>query len=251
MDADKLQLVRACEERIVNAWPAIDTLFAKGCVIRMAAGYSGRANALSAMVPDTALEPDFLDWAEALYRQAALPPRVRITPLLAPGMAEMLNQRRYVRDSDAIGMLAPLGNHALFDPSLSVSAEPTAPWVHGICKRQQGNKKDAEAALTGIVSRIRLPAAFMTLKHEGEDVGFGMAVVERGMAEVGAIIIDERLRGKGLARRLVIGLMDWAAQTGASQAYLQVEPTNTHAVDLYRSLGFQELYRYRTLKLES
>jgi ribosomal protein S18 acetylase RimI-like enzyme len=246
-----LELVRACEERIINAWPAIDTLFAQGCVIRMAAGYSGRANALSAMVPETILSPDFLDWVEARYRQEGLPPRVRITPLLAPEMAERIVARGYVQDNEGMGMLAYLvATGASEDADISISATPTSAWVDGICVLQTGTKLGANAELMSIVSRIRVPAAFMTLHHEGAPVAFGMSAVERGMAEIGAIIVDERLRGKGLARKLVMGLMDWAAQAGAAQAYLQVEPTNTHAVSLYRNLGFEELYRYRTMKLE-
>ncbi|MGL5361608.1 MAG: GNAT family N-acetyltransferase [Bosea sp. (in: a-proteobacteria)] len=246
-----LELVRACEERIVNAWPAIDTLFAKGCVIRMAAGYSGRANALSAMVPDTTLAPDFLDWVEAIYRQAGLPPRVRITPLLASSMPDFIAARGYVQDNEGMGMLADLvATGASADTGISISPTPANVWVDGICTLQTGNKQGANEALMDIVSRIRIPVAFMTLHHEGAPVAFGMSAVERGMAEIGAIIVDERLRGKGLARKLVVGLMDWAAQAGAARAYLQVEPTNTHAVSLYRSLGFEELYRYRTMRLE-
>ncbi|MGL4975628.1 MAG: GNAT family N-acetyltransferase, cg3035/Rv0428c family, partial [Bosea sp. (in: a-proteobacteria)] len=124
-----LELVRACEERIINAWPAIDTLFAKGCVIRMAAGYSGRANALSAMVPETHLEPDFLDWVEALYRKAGLPPRVRLTPLLASSMPEFITARGYVQDSEGMGMLADLAaTVASAGADISISPTPTDAW---------------------------------------------------------------------------------------------------------------------------
>ncbi len=40
-------LVAACERRIVNAWPAPTTLIIGDWVVRMANGYSGRANSAS------------------------------------------------------------------------------------------------------------------------------------------------------------------------------------------------------------
>jgi N-acetylglutamate synthase len=244
-----LDLVLACEERIVNAWPSVDTLIAEGCVLRFAHGYSGRANSLSALRPETRLTSDFMDWCEAQYRQAGLPPRVRVTPLLVPEMLAMLEARGYRPESHAIGMIAPVTAPSLPDPDLVMAPAATTQWVRGICARQSGSKKDADMALHAIVSRIRLPAIFATLLQEEHEIGFGMCALERGMAEIGAIMIDESARGRGMAKRLVSGLMGWATQAGASQAYLQVEPDNAPAVQLYQGLGFAEVYRYSTLVL--
>jgi len=36
----------------------------------------------------------------------------------------------------------------------------------------------------------------------------------------------------------------WAKNRGARRAWLQVVTTNIPAVSLYRSLGFEEVYRY-------
>lgn len=243
-----LDLVLACEERIVNAWPSVETLIAEGCVLRFAHGYSGRANSLSALRPETRLTPDFMDWCEAQYRQVGLPPRVRVTPLL-PEMKAMLEARGYQHESGAIGMIVPVSMRGQPDPDLVIAPAATTQWVRGISVRQTGSKKDADVGLHAIVSRIRLPAAFATLMLEGREIGFGLCVVERGMAEIGAIIIDENVRGRGMAKRLVSGLMGWAALAGATQAYLQVEPGNAHAVRLYQGLGFTEVYRYSTLVL--
>jgi N-acetylglutamate synthase len=244
-----LDLVIACEERIVNAWPSVETLIAEGCVLRFANGYAGRANSLSALRPETRLTPDFMDWCEAQYRLVGLPPRVRVTPLLVPEMRAMLEARGYRPESHAIGMIAPVTAPGQPDPDLVIAPAATTQWVRGISARQSGSKKDADMALHAIVSRIRLPAAFGTLMNEGHEIGFGMSVVERGMAEIGAIMIDERMRGRGMAKRLVSGLMGWAADAGAAQAYLQVEQGNAPAVRLYQGLGFRQVYRYSTLVL--
>lgn len=244
-----LPLVAACEERIVNAWPSVTTLFAEGCVIRFAAGYSGRANAVSALRAGTRPSDELLDWAEALYMAEGLPPCVRVTPLMAEGLHDRLIARGYrVRDR-SIGMIAALAPFARLPGEAGLVHRPAADaaWVRGISALQSGEKKDADDGLMAIVSRIRLPASFATLCHEGVAVGFGMTVIERGMAELGAIILAPEARGKGLGRALVAGLMRYAFENGAARAYLQVERGNAPAIALYESLGFVPVYTYATM----
>jgi ribosomal protein S18 acetylase RimI-like enzyme len=215
----------------------------------MAAGYSGRANAVSALRPQTRLADDFLDWTEALYADEGLPPCIRVTPLLADGTQAQLEARGYrVRDR-SIGMIATLMPLARLPGEAGLVHRPVADaaWVRGISALQSGNKKDADEALMAIVSRIRLPASFATISHAGAPVGYGMTVIERGMAELGAIILAPEARGRGLGRALVAGLMRFAWENGAGRAYLQVEQGNAPAIALYDSLGFVPVYAYATM----
>ncbi len=45
----------------------------------------------------------------------------------------------------------------------------------------------------------------------------------------------------------MVALAAWGSELGATQTYLQVEQTNTAALELYRGLGFwtHHTYRYR------
>ncbi|MGD9676211.1 MAG: GNAT family N-acetyltransferase, partial [Candidatus Bipolaricaulia bacterium] len=52
----------------------------------------------------------------------------------------------------------------------------------------------------------------------------------------------ERRRGYG--EHLMHGLLAWGRGVGAQRAYLQVMLSNVGALSLYRTLGFQEAYRY-------
>lgn len=244
-----LALVTACEQRIVNAWPSVTTLVSEDCVLRFAQGYSGRANAISALKPETRLSSGFLDWAEALYRAEGLPPCVRVTPLMAAGTQAMLTARGYrVRDRST-GMIATLMPFARLPGEAGLNHSPvaSADWVRGISALQSGTKKDADDALMAIVSRVKLPASFATLSHDGRAIGYGMTVIERGMAELGAIILAPEARGKGLGRALVAGLMRFAYENDAGQAYLQVEQGNAVAITLYESLGLAPIYDYATM----
>ena len=245
--AHDLRLAAACEHRILNAWPAADTLFVEGWAVRFAKGYSGRANSASAMIQDSNLNDETLDLIEQLYRDAGLPPCIRITPLSHDEVEAKLEARGYRSITRALGMVAELGGASPQPPALHIAAQADAAWVRNIAARKTGAKKDADAALTAIVSRIRLPAAFATVTLDGKPAAFGMGVAERGMAEIGCVMVDAAVRGRGLGRAAVKGLMGWARANGATQAYLQVERGNATAVGLYRSLGFREVYGYATM----
>ena len=47
-----------------------------------------------------------------------------------------------------------------------------------------------------------------------------------------------------MAGDLILSALKWARLRGAREAWLQVEADNAPALALYRSLGFDEVYRY-------
>jgi N-acetylglutamate synthase len=132
---------------------------------------------------------------------------------------------------------------------LAIAPAPPEKWIASISRFQVPAKRNPDH-LRAIVGAIRMPAAFATLHHEGKPAAFGMSVSERGMAEIGAVMVDEAMRGNGLGRALVVGLMAWAQDAGATTAYLQVDQTNAAAISLYRSLGYRVVYSYETLVLK-
>lgn len=245
-----LALALECERRIVNAWPAPSTLLIGDWVVRFANGYSGRANAASPMKRGAELDDATCDFIEQLYRGDGLPPCIRLTPLVADETRTRILARGYrVRDA-SFGLIAGLDD---VEPIIAADIEytplATEEWIAGVAARQTGAKANA-AHLAAIVERVRMPAAFAALMIAGEPVAYGMGVAERGMAEIGSVIVDEAHRGQGLGRRIVSGLMSWARAMACRTAYLQVDQTNKAAIGLYRSLGYRELYAYETRILD-
>jgi ribosomal protein S18 acetylase RimI-like enzyme len=247
---DDLMLARECERRIVNAWPAVSTLVMGDWVVRFANGYSGRANAATPLAMGAELDDATLDLIAELYRSDGLPPCIRLTPLTGAATTEAVLARGYRLKDASFGLIASLeGLTPEFEPDLQIEAGPSADWIAGVAARQTGAKTNAEQ-LAAIVEKVRLPAAFATLLIAGEPVAYGMSVAERGMAEMGSVVVDPDHRGRGLGRRLVKGLMSWARVQDAAHAYLQVDQTNTVAIALYESLGFRKLYAYETRVLD-
>jgi ribosomal protein S18 acetylase RimI-like enzyme len=244
-DYPDLALVAACEERIVNAWPAPSTLMVEGWVVRFANGYSGRANSASPLKPGATLSDAALALIEGLYAGAGLPPCIRTTPLTQPGMKRRLAARGYRVKDRAIGMASPLASPSPMPPGLRIEPHATRGWIEAAASRQSPEKNDPDK-LAAIVGNIRMPAAFATLMQRDAPVALGMCVAERGMAEIGAVIVDAGLRGQGHGRALMQGLMSWADARCCTHAFLQVEAGNAPAIRLYESLGFRPAYGYET-----
>lgn len=247
---EDLDLVRACEQRIINAWPAPATLLIDDWVVRFANGYSGRANSASPLAQGAELDAATLALIEELYRAEGLPPCIRLTPLTGEATRKAVIARGYRLKDASFGMIAGLdGFEAAPDAELRIEARASAAWIAGVAARQSGVKTHV-GNLTAIVDKVRLPAAFATMLIAGEPVAYGMGVAERGMAEIGSVVVDPGHRGRGLGRRLVGGLMGWARTMACASAYLQVDQTNAIAIGLYDSLGFRRLYGYETRILE-
>ncbi len=184
---------------------------------------------------------------ERLYREAGLKPSVRVTPLAADGVEPLLLANGYrIKDQSAM-LVRPLGGAGLAaDPRIRIESAPGRGWLAGVSERQEPSKRSADH-LFAIVGQLRIPAAFATLRIDSRPVGFGMAAIDRGYAEIGSVMLDAGFRGQGLGRALVDGLLAWAEEQGAERAFLQVDVTNTVARKLYASQGFAEVCGYKTM----
>lgn len=243
-------LVLECERRIVNAWPSPSTLLIGDWVARFASGYSGRANSASPLKPSAELDDATLAMIEELYRADGLTPCIRLTPLVGDDTLKRVLARGYRLKDASFGLIATLdGTETVIEPDIQIEARASQDWIAGVSSHQTEDKRN-EAHLAAIVEKIRLPAAFATLLLAGEPVAYGMGVVERGMAEIGSLIVDPSHRGHGFGRRITAGLTSWAGLMGAATAYLQVDQTNAVALQLYAGLGFRRLYAYETRILE-
>jgi N-acetylglutamate synthase len=238
-------IVHALEERLVNVWPSVETLIMDGWVIRLANGYTSRANSASPMVQGVGMTPHLLDEIERIYATAGLPSCVRVTPVCDPAVEGMLLARGYrVKDRSRIMLLdlAPFSGMAP-DPRVSVERSPSPRWIDGVCAHQAPEKRNADH-LGQIVRRIRVPAGFAVLNVEATDVGFAMSSIDRGYAEIGSVIISREMRGRGLGRIITEALYRFAAGEGAHHAFLQVDSANAAAMKLYAGQGFIDVGGY-------
>jgi N-acetylglutamate synthase len=239
------ELIRGLEERLVNVWPSVETLLMDGWVVRLANGYTSRANSASPLASGVGLSPALLDEIERIYAGAGLPSAVRVTPVCDPAVEDLLLSRGYrVKDRSRIMLLdlAPYRGRAP-DPRIDIERRASRRWMDGVCAHQVLEKRNADH-LEQIVSRIRVPAGFATLHVDGADVGFAMCAVDRGYAEIGSVIVAAPQRGRSLGRAVTDALLAFGASEGAHHAFLQVEATNAVAISLYNRQGFVDVGGY-------
>jgi ribosomal-protein-alanine N-acetyltransferase len=73
----------------------------------------------------------------------------------------------------------------------------------------------------------------------GELFGFALAARAEEDAEILSIAVAESVRGVGLGRRMLESLLERLRGAGAQRVHLEVRGSNSAALALYKSLGFQ------------
>jgi len=79
------------------------------------------------------------------------------------------------------------------------------------------------------------------------DQGAAVVVSDGPRCAVFSLAVADGQRRQGIATRLMDAASRWAGEQGGSEVFVQVAGTNCPAIELYRSLGFEEIYRYRYL----
>lgn len=75
----------------------------------------------------------------------------------------------------------------------------------------------------------------------GDPTGYGIMSVGAGEAHILNVCIRDAYRGRGLARKILLYLLDRARASGMREAFLEVRPSNTAAAQLYHSMGFEQV----------
>jgi [ribosomal protein S18]-alanine N-acetyltransferase len=98
------------------------------------------------------------------------------------------------------------------------------PWSEGIFR---------DCLRVGYVCRV------MTLGRQV--MAYGVMSLGAGEAHILNLCVGEAFRGRGVGKRLLGSLIERAQLAGMGEAFLEVRPTNTAAIRLYLSLGFEQV----------
>src|SRR5256885_15069059 len=72
-------------------------------------------------------------------------------------------------------------------------------------------------------------------------LGYGVMSVGAGEAHILNLCVGEAFRCRGVGKRLLGSLIERAAAAGMGAAFLEVRPSNTAAIRLYLSMGFEQV----------
>jgi N-acetylglutamate synthase len=237
---------RTIEELTLNAWPPLEILLFDGWILSFSEGYTRRANSVHPLYPSTLELAEKIATCEAAYAAHGHETVFKITS--APGDMDLdraLERRAYA--SIALTSVQSADLSALpsadADTGIVLSSTLDEKWFADF-NRLAVTPKALHGSERRLLEKIAPPHAFGSIASEGEVIGVGLVVVERGFAGLFDIIVDTRVRNQGLGRRLCISLLRWARDHSAHTGYLAVMADNAPAHKLYANLGFSELYTY-------
>lgn len=82
---------------------------------------------------------------------------------------------------------------------------------------------------------------FLVAELDGEIAGYCGCYQSLEEAEITNVAVDKKLRGQGIARKLLEELLEIGRLQGAFAFTLEVRVSNTPAIHLYESLGFESV----------
>ena len=247
--------VEDLERVMAEHWRPLERRDLGGWRLRAGGGFTGRANSALA-VGDPGLDlPGALARVEAFYAERGLPALVAV-PHPAPGLGE---------DLDVVALLAARG-WAVRTPTLVMTAAtddlagaaevPLPPGARVVTSATPDEDWLARYRYLGSPGvppagrRILVSAdeqVFVRVLDGEETVAIARGSLSPGWAGVTAVETAPAHRRRGLGRRLLAEVADWARSRGAASTYLQVSADNTGARALYGGAGFgvHHAYHYR------
>jgi GNAT superfamily N-acetyltransferase len=242
-------MVEFMEELSLNAWPALQTICYDGWLLRFANGYTSRANSVNPLYVSSLPILAKIQYCEQLYAARGQNTIFKLSPSntsLDPILAELgytYHNLTHVQTLELTHTEKFPTETTLSDVQISLTSSLAEAWLETFCEINNVLVQ-YQSTLTQMLSLLVPSHCFALLYKEGRPVATGLAVLERRQVGLFEIATDSTYRKQGLARELVIHLLAWGQQQGATNAYLQVVADNTAAVELYHKLGFVTSYDY-------
>ena len=244
-DCPAVAAIRLLEELSLNAWPAFQTRYYDGWLMRFADGYTRRANSVLALYPGTLVTDEKIVECERAYTMRRQDTIFKITPTTQPADLDARLAARGYRceapTSVQVRKLTEVSTPSGDDVTLDV--RPTAQWVEAFVRYNAIDDRHL-SAIRRLLAAVPTEARFAALYDRGVIVAVALAILERGHVGLFDVVTAVSHRQRGLGTRLLLYLLRWANAAGAQGAYLQVMRDNTPALQLYAKLGYAELYSY-------
>jgi ribosomal protein S18 acetylase RimI-like enzyme len=247
-------------ERIAAlGWPGLENEWDGGWLLRAGGGWTGRANSVLPLGdpgPDAGAAdgpdggPAAVDGAlarvEAWYRARGLPPTVQVPLPARDDLRALLAARGWTERWGAVVMTARIADvlatvpRPVGPPAVILADGPDPDWLAAYHYRGGPLPEVAVDIL-----RAGAAPAFASVVEDGVTVAICRTALDEGWLGITAVEVDSAHRRRGLATRLLVGVLDDAVARGARWTYLQVDDANAAARTLYGRAGFTPHHTYR------
>jgi GNAT superfamily N-acetyltransferase len=239
-------MIRTFEELSLNAWPALQTKLYDGWVLRFADGYTKRSNSINPLYDSTLPLEEKINTCESEYRARNLPAIFKLTSASVPqGLDAALAERGYGRlDETSVRVLAMRQYHYRRPEGILAESAFSDGWLADFYACSGMNDPQVQRTAQNLLKNILGKVVVVRKVVDGQTVGCGFGAIERGCIGIYDIMVDTGQRGCGYGRDIMDGILSAATDEKVETAYLSVIVGNAPAENLYRSIGFQEIYRY-------
>jgi len=234
--------VESIERVAATAWPTNERTRLGEWILSAGDGFSRRRNSTVPCGPPPADLDRRLTDVESWYTVRGLTPLYRITPTCDPAIDGILEARGYRVEAPVVVMTLALDDT---DPVEGVVISPVATeaWVSTELEAL-GVDRSLVGQWLATIAVVPPPVSFVTSMDGDQTVGAGIGQVGDGLLGVFEVAVRPEYRRRGHAKRLMRSLHTFGFEHGAGTSFLQVAEDNEPAVVLYRSLGYEPLYRY-------
>ena len=237
--------IKQFEQISLNAWPALQTIFYDGWILRFANGVTRRANSIVPLFESSLDIGEKIATCEDVYREHNLPVLYKMTTSVSPlNLDSILNDRGYEYQDETSLQVLPIKNgNYIGSAAIEIREKFDGAWLAQYGKFNDYDKNKL-VERTKIYEQIRHKCCYLNLLCENNCVGCGLGVLEKTFLGIFDIVVMPGFRKNGFGRMIVDSLLDWGKKNGAMTAYLEVFVDNLPALSLYRKMGFKEKYKY-------
>ena len=231
------------EDAGLNASAPPEQRWLDGWLLRFSPGQAKRARCINALADGRLSLAERLPLALAAYREAGLPPILRITPFTQPpDLDAALAALGWPRFDDTRVML---WRDFVVERPAGLAPQPVTPIEYaGIVGALRGSAAAQRMAHTRRLLAAPVPYSGFVLREGATVLACGQIAPEADLVGLYDVFTAPAARGRGLATALCRWLLAHAADQGARHAYLQVDAANHAARAVYQRLGFSDAYGY-------
>jgi GNAT superfamily N-acetyltransferase len=231
--------INEIEQSLENTWPAEEIMIRGGWRYRLSSGFTYRANSIIPFGKLPLGQPELpffeeIQYAIKEFTARGLTPTFHLPLPAYAGLDQALEREGWQLILDAHILIADKAD--IPTPPLSdgftfvVEDYPSDEWL-GVQGDDVGKK---------IMSAY--PAQYISISYQNRLIATGRVAESDDWAVLSRIYIKDEFRGTGLARPL---LGELVKNSNSTKCALQVDISNSPAIELYSSSGFRAHHNYR------
>ncbi|WP_246727859.1 GNAT family N-acetyltransferase [Chelativorans sp. Marseille-P2723] len=242
---ERLAAIRRFEAAGFRAWPAGSVLYDGTWAVRLTKGHpSYRLNSVNPLDPgDTRDLPGRIERAAQRFNAFDRPLTFRLTPLAATSIAAYLDAEGWLSVKSSTVMRLSLSEKIVGDAMDQIPLKDLDRFI-AAAFRVHDYAPELRSGFAEVVGAIKPEKGLFVLEQDDRPVSAAICVHDGALAGIFELSTAEPHRCKGYGRRVLLSALKWAYLRGATIAWLQVHDTNEPARNLYRSLGFEDVYQY-------